>query len=515
MPEDDVPAHAGRPAVRLSVGAAPEDGRSTLIERIAGHDGIAVVNAAGRVDNPEDTAKDAAQADVSVIMVDARSGLTAHTKQVAACACMTGVRHLVLAVNKLDLVGWDQHAFQTIAEAFRTFTAHLGPATTTAVPVSALAGENIETPSAHTTWYDGPPLIALLRAIDLDPDRAARLCAALDAFLTEQNVPGGVVGARSADGATHVCAGGNAVVAGSDPVLDPARPMTTTDRFRIGSVSKTFTAAAILLLRDDGVLTLDDPLSRWVPGFGTDPTLAEVLNHTSGLGEYLFEDVVQSERTRVWTDAELLDVARSKPPTDAIGARFRYSNTNYLVAGAVITAASGMPWPEFLRTRLIDPHGLDDTFVAGYETVEGGRAEGYDVTGDAPVEVASTFHQTVASGAGAMVSDGDDLLRWAHALYSGEVFSADGLRDMNVTFRVPHAHDDGIYEGSFVSLGNFIGTDDEFGDVYGHAGGTQGFSSNMRYLERDGIAQVLLINATITSEQENALRGALWEALLL
>jgi len=291
--------------------------------------------------------------------------------------------------------------------------------------------------------------------------------------------------------------------------------MDVDDRFRIGSVSKTFVAAAVLLLVDDGRLSLDDHLADWVPGFPRDPTVAQLLNHTSGLGEYLFDDAIQSDRSRSWTEDELLDVARAAPPTDEVGARFRYANTNYLLAGVIVSAASEMHWSEFVQMRILAPLGLEDTFVAGFQPVVGGRADGYDTNGAEPVEISSSFDQTIATSAGCLVSDVDDLLRWTHALYGGELLSEEALEAMHHLHRVPHAHDGGVYEGSFVGLANFIGTDDTFGEIYGHAGGTPGFSANMRYLERDGSTIVLLVNADLSSGAEARLRAELWAALLL
>lgn len=347
-------------------------------------------------------------------------------------------------------------------------------------------------------------------AIAPPPERAAALCAALDEYLASAHVPGAVLATRFPDGSTHACAGGSASIA-------DGTVMRTGDRFRIGSVSKTFVAATVLLLAEDGLVSLEDPLSRWVTGFSSDPTLAQMLNHTSGLGEYLFDDALQSTLHEPHDASELLDLARSKPIARLPGERFEYSNTNYLAMSSVIEAATGVPWQRVVRERLLDPLGLEDTFVYGFEETPA-FAAGHEWDGAAYTDVTLAMHPTVASSAGCFVSSAPDLLRWTEALYGGRVLSESSLAAMNDLYRVPHAHDGGVYEGAFIGLGNFIETDDTFGEVWGHAGGLPGFGTNMRYLEREDRVLVVLVNGTDAAADPNpieALTAAAWTALLL
>ena len=343
------------------------------------------------------------------------------------------------------------------------------------------------------------------------PERAAALCAALDEYLAGTNTPGAVLATRFPDGSTHACAGGVASIA-------DATPMRTGDRFRIGSVSKTFVAATVLLLAEDGLLSLEDPLSRWVAGFEeSDPTLAQMLNHTSGLGEYLFDDGLQATRDQPHDAAELVDLARSKPIARPPGGRFEYANTNYLLMSTVIEAATRTPWQQIVRERVLDPLALEDTFVYGFEETPP-FVTGYEWDRSTNVDVTVAVHPTVASAAGCFVSSAADLLRWAEALYGGSVLSPASLEAMNELYRVPHAHDGGVYEGAFVGLANFIETDETFGEVYGHSGGLPGFGTNMRYMEREGRVLVVLVNGTDPTADPNpidALTNAGWIALLL
>lgn len=350
------------------------------------------------------------------------------------------------------------------------------------------------------TALDGGPTV--------DPVRAANVCAALEELIANSSIPGGVVGVRLDDGATHYCVAGVSDITTNQPIA-------VSDRFRIGSVTKTFVAATVLLLVEDGMISLDDSLSRWVPGFMTDPTLAQMLNHTSGLGEYLFESEVRADSTRARTQDELVQFARTLTPVRDPGGRFEYSNTNYLAMGSVIEAAAGAPWWEVVRSRLIDPLRLSNTFVDGFEPVAGGHIPGYEDRNGMLVHSSAEFHQSIASAAGCMVSNVPDLLTWGAALYDGTLLSAGSLQEMMVNRRVPQAHDMGVYENAFVSLGNFVEVNDELDDFHGHSGGTPGFAANLRYMERDGITQVILLNGVATSEQLNGLTNDIWIAMLL
>jgi bifunctional enzyme CysN/CysC len=160
--------------LRISVSGADLDGRSALAKRLTDTCEIVVDGTGTPSAGPDDAAKDAAQADLTVVVVEAPAGLTAEAKQIAASACMAGVRHLVVAVDKLDAVGWDREAFEGVAESFRKFVAHFDPTSVAAIPVSVLAGDNVETRSTHTPWYDGPTLVAYLGALDVDPDIGTR-----------------------------------------------------------------------------------------------------------------------------------------------------------------------------------------------------------------------------------------------------------------------------------------------------------------------------------------------------
>jgi bifunctional enzyme CysN/CysC len=135
-------------------------------------DSFVITDAGGAESGP--AAIDPAATDLCILVVDVRTGLTSQVRRQAAIAGTIGVRHLVLAVNKLDLVGWDRKAFRTIAEAFQAFIAPFEPASAIAIPLSALHGDNVAARGTNTPWYAGPTLLSHLESVNVDPGGAQR-----------------------------------------------------------------------------------------------------------------------------------------------------------------------------------------------------------------------------------------------------------------------------------------------------------------------------------------------------
>lgn len=244
----------------------------------------------------------------------------------------------------------------------------------------------------------------------------------------EPGVDGGaVVLARRSDGevVTHA--------AGIDPAT--GAPLASDDRLRVGSVSKTFTAALVLLLVDDGLLALDDRVSRYLPDLvlPNDPTIAELLGHRSGIANYteteLFGRVVLANPSATPSPEQLVSYVDDAAEFDS-GAQYAYSNTNYIVAGLLIEAVSGAPLETVLAQRITGPLALDDTeWATGSLT---------DVAGGYSAATASgTSHgQSYASvaygswAAGGLVTTVDDLADFLDALVLGDLLSPASLAAM-------------------------------------------------------------------------------------
>ena len=212
------------------------------------------------------------------------------------------------------------------------------------------------------------------------------------------------------------------------------REVTVDTAFPVASVSKTFTAALILDLAEDGLLDLDASVRSYVPTLGISRkiTVRQLLDHTSGLRDFYFhpriDKALLTRPTRVWDAARSLTYVGK--PYAKPGVSWRYSNTNYLVLGLVAEAVGGGSVAEQLRTRFLTPLGLDRTFYQSTEEPKGPLVRNYRFVGTDPklraidlsdgTRVAPfTSVVTAAGAAGSIASTSSDLVRWARALYGG------------------------------------------------------------------------------------------------
>jgi CubicO group peptidase (beta-lactamase class C family) len=220
-----------------------------------------------------------------------------------------------------------------------------------------------------------------------------------------------------------VISGARVVVRRSYGMADLEHGVAATPEtdYRLASVSKQFTAMAVMLLAQGGKLRYDQPVRDFLPELpagARSVTVRHLLNHTSGLWDY--EDLVPESRTTQLEDRDVLELLASKdsvyfPP----GSQYRYSNSGYVLLGIIVARVSGMTFPEFLHTRIFRPLGMGATVahVEGSDTVPG-RAYGYSPRGGAFVQT----DQSVTSatlGDGGIYTNVDDMTRWDHALYGG------------------------------------------------------------------------------------------------
>jgi D-alanyl-D-alanine carboxypeptidase len=282
-----------------------------------------------------------------------------------------------------------------------------------------------------------PGASALDASAPVDASLADRLYATLRTQRQELRVPGLVAAMRMPDGRTWLGAVGRAEVGGA--FATPDTPWV------IGSITKSFVAALGLKLQEEGVLSLDEPISTWLPDYpnGTAITLRMLLSHRSGIFDYFWHDqyekLVFGRPTHHWTTDEIL--ALTGAPLFPPGTAFSYSNTNYVLAGIILEQVGGATLAEQIRSRFLEPLGMTSTVFQGEEEPPPGGARGYlredrdwidqsDGTDYRP----NTSAATVANAAGAMLSTARDLLRWEGALYGGEILSPDSM-DQLTAFR--------------------------------------------------------------------------------
>jgi D-alanyl-D-alanine carboxypeptidase len=285
------------------------------------------------------------------------------------------------------------------------------------------------------------------------------------------------------------------------------RPVTTATVFDIGSITKTFVAAEVMRLVEGGVLRLDEPLARWLPSYPNAArlTLRELLSHTSGLADYfwnanLMRKLDAAPRTP-WNAPQLLPYIGK--PLFKPGTEWRYSNTNYLLLGLVIEAATKRTLESELQTRFLGPLGLRHTLLQDDAPVmrassagplalpyrragNGSRAfiSRWDGSGYLPY----TSLATALGPVGGIASRADEIARWGAALYGGRVVSAASLAAMeDVSISRP------FRPSALYGLGTVQREQDGFQN-YGHGGSVTGYRTALRYFPDFGATIAVLTN---------------------
>ena len=253
--------------------------------------------------------------------------------------------------------------------------------------------------------------------------------------------------------------------------------------FMIGSVSKQFTAVAILLLEADGKLALTDPVSRHVNHFKpeTPITIDQLLRHTAGVADTYSLESYGKSAGRHGRFSNVIDALGEAPLTHEPGAQFAYSNGGYSVAAAVIESVSGMTYEEFLRRRLFAPLGMTRTTGAIRGPVIANRVSGYDPWGRSDLAWAYPVSPAFLKGAGSLWSTAADLLTWQRALHGGRVLKDEQYKKLT----------DG--RGSGYALG--VSVFERYGrNTIGHDGRVSGFSSDAAHYPDEDTSIVVLSN---------------------
>ena len=216
-------------------------------------------------------------------------------------------------------------------------------------------------------------------------------------------------------------------------------PATPETRFRIGSVTKQFTAAAILHLVQEGKLSIEDTLAKYFPSYpgGDKITLRQLLNHTSGLHNYTAHPDFLTRVIHPIAPADLVAWFQNDPSDFPPGEQFRYCNTGYVLLGQIVEKVSGLSLGDYLQKQFFGPLGMHDTGVWQNATPPGNAAKGYSLAAGTQLQPALEWDMSWAGGAGELYSTTGDLWRWTEALQEGKVLSPEGLRAMTTEFTVP------------------------------------------------------------------------------
>ncbi|OPA77405.1 hypothetical protein BVG16_13165 [Paenibacillus selenitireducens] len=271
-------------------------------------------------------------------------------------------------------------------------------------------------------------------------------------------------------------------------------PCTPKTKFRIGSITKSFTAVAILLLQEKGLLHVQHPVATYLPTYphGDRITLHHLLTHTSGIPCFTnlddYNNTLKSPSKLEDTIARFRELPLEFEP----GTQFNYSNSGYVLLSYLIEQRSGVDIATFIQQSILEPLEMMDTGYDDARSILSHRASGYEMSGGV------TFHaeyidMSIPSGAGGMYSTTEDVYKWDQALRKGQVLSPDSWSRMTT----PYLEDYGY--GICVMPDQINGLVDT---VMGHAGEINGFLSDYRHYVQADLTVIILSNLTSTSPAE-------------
>jgi CubicO group peptidase (beta-lactamase class C family) len=267
-------------------------------------------------------------------------------------------------------------------------------------------------------------------------------------------------------------------------------------KFRLGSLSKQFTAVAVMLLNQQGKLDLDAPIKTWLPDAPAAwdaITPRHLLSHTAGVPNFTAFSDYEALKTRPATLPQLIARFSDRPLDFAPGSRFAYSNSGYVLLSAIIEAASGQTYADFVTANLFQPLGMSDSGYDRHDVILPRRASGYAPGADGIVN-ADYVDMTIPTGAGALYSTTHDLLKWEQGLFGGRLLNAQSLTALTTPVRNGYA------------MGLLVSEADGKRLVW-HNGAIEGFNTYMAYDPGDRTAVIVLGN--LNGEAPDKLGAAL------
>jgi D-alanyl-D-alanine carboxypeptidase len=266
-------------------------------------------------------------------------------------------------------------------------------------------------------------------------------------------------------------------------------PLRPEHVFRLGSITKQFTAVAVLMLVDEGKVSLDDEVTRFFPDYPTHGrriTVEHLLTHTSGIQSYTGMPTYVAGMRRDLTPEQLIAVFRDQPMEFAPGDGWNYNNSGYALLGGIIEKVSGMSYADFIRTRIFEPLGMRSSYYETANAIIPGRVSGYDRTPEG-LRAANYVSMTQPYAAGALISTVDDQLVWQRAVAEGRMLKPETWRRAFSAYRLSDGRSAGYGYGWFV------------GEAAGkpsieHGGDINGFSSNGLWIPSERLHVIVLSN---------------------
>lgn len=271
--------------------------------------------------------------------------------------------------------------------------------------------------------------------------------------------------------------------------LQPPVEATPDMRYCIGSVSKQFTAAAVLILQQQGKLSLDDPVSKWLPQLtrANEVTLRELLSHTSGYEDYYAEDYSLIPMAHSITPDALMDDWAKRPLDFDPGTKWQYSNTNYVIAGKIVEMVSGMPLMTFLQQNIFNPLGMHDVMDGDVYPLTPTDARGYIRYALGPPRPAPKDGAGWMFGAGELAMPTDDLLLWDISLMNQSLLQPESYKEMFTEVNLKNG------QGTHYGLGVGVSTVNGHLSI-SHGGEVSGFTTQNLVFPQDKLAIAVFTN---------------------
>jgi len=331
----------------------------------------------------------------------------------------------------------------------------------------------------------------------LDAATAARVDDAVQKVIADTGIPSASVALVQHGGIVYLHAYGQAR-------LEPPMPATTEMQYSIGSVSKQFTAALILMLIEDGKMTLDDPVAKYLPHLtrANEVTVRQVLSMTSGYQDFWPEDYVMTSMMQPATPQHILDVWAKKPLDFEPGTKWQYSNTNYVIAGRIAEIAGGKPLIDQLQERIFRPLKMNEVFNSDASRLPATDPTGYYQHALGPLRPAPQEGAGWMFAAGELAMPASDLALWNVSLMNRALLAPTSYDEM---FREVKLKD-----GSGTHYGLGVQVNDRAGHrVISHSGEVSGFVSQNSVYPDDKVAVTVL-----TNEDASGAAGALARKIL-
>jgi CubicO group peptidase (beta-lactamase class C family) len=269
----------------------------------------------------------------------------------------------------------------------------------------------------------------------------------------------------------------------------PAVPAAPDMRYSIGSISKQFTAAAILMLQEQGKLSLDDPVGKYIPGLtrGNEVTIREVLSHTSGYQDYWPEDYLMTPMLQPTTAQQILDTWAKKPLDFDPGTQWQYSNTNYVIAGRIVEIVSGEPLFQFLTERIFRSLGMTSVWNSDANQLKPPDATAYYRHALGPLRPAPKEGAGWMFAAGELAMTSHDLALWDESLIAQSILKPASYKEMFTDVKLKNG------DATHYGLGVDVRDRDGHRSIE-HSGEVSGFVSDNEVLIDDGAAVAVLTN---------------------